>query len=40
MALLVRAEDLQDVLGSKEIVEAVEEGCRRCAKGKAYNHPR
>ena len=40
MALLVRAEDLQDVLGPKEIVEAVEEGYRRCAKGKAYNHPR
>ena len=40
MALLIKTDDIRDLLGPKEIVTAVEEGYRKWAQEKAYNHPR
>jgi len=40
MALLIKTDDLKGLLTPNEIVTAVEEGYRKWAEQKAYNHPR
>jgi ornithine cyclodeaminase/alanine dehydrogenase-like protein (mu-crystallin family) len=40
VALLIKTDDIRDLLSPNEIVTAVEDGYRKWAQEKAYNHPR